>query len=226
MQNNNLKIINIMLASVDGRIAFHRNESSSERTKNHFTCTADFERMRHLVAQCDVVFHGAHSIETEIGAFRVADLRHNKEEPEWIIFTRSGEISFQSPFWKQTGIPKSLFFVSSFNLSEEPILKVEEKEFHFGTIKCLLGNVTGILDYLKNKGSKKAALLGGGKLNTAFWENNLVDELYLTISPVVIGAEEAPQFVNSKSILRSRLVLKKCEVKENFVFLDYAQKNG
>jgi len=220
------KIINIMLSSINGKIAFHANESSAERTKNNFTHPEDFLRMQTLVAECDVVFHGAHSIEAELGAFRVAHLTKNKKEPEWIIFTRSGNISFQSPFWKQKGIAKSLFFVSSFDTKEEPILQVEEKEFNFGKITCLLGNITGLIQYLKNKKYKKAALLGGGKLNYAFWENNLVDELYLTLSPFVVGGEEAPSILNSQKFFKRELMLQKCTYKDNFVYLDYLAKKS
>ncbi len=211
-----------MLSSLDGKIAFHANESSAERNKNSFTCQEDFERMRKLVAQCNVVFLGARSIESELGAFRVADLRQSQHEPEWIIFTRSGNISFQSPFWKQEGIPKSLFFVSSFDINEKPILKVEEKEFNFSKISCYLGNITGLIQYLKNKNYIRAALLGGGKLNSAFWENNLIDELYLTLGPIIVGGEDTPNFLNAKKHLRQKLILKNCQHKNSFVFLDYS----
>jgi len=230
MSDSKLKIINIMLSSLDGKIAFHANESSVERNKNNFTCPEDFERMRKLVSECDVVFHGARSIESEKGAFRVADLRksstysniqNEKNEPEWIIFTQSGQISFQSPFWKQEGILKSLFFVSSFDLNEFPILKVEEKEFNFGKINCYLGSIGGLIQYLTNKQYKKAALLGGGKLNTAFWESNLIDALYLTLNPFIVGGEETPTLLNLKKHLNKKLQLVQCKNKDGFVFLDY-----
>lgn len=222
MQNKNFHIINIMLASVNGKIAFHTNESTTERNNNHFTCPDDFEHMRSLVAQCNVVFCGARTIETERGAFRVSDLRSSKHEPEWIIFTRSGELSFKSPFWTQEGIPKSLFFVSSFNMNEAPVFKIEEKEFNFCKITCYLGNINGLILYLKNKNYTKVALLGGGKLNAAFWKNHLVDELYLTVSPFIIGGENIPELLQLKeNFINRKLILKNCESKGNFVFLDY-----
>lgn len=221
MSQNNFKILNIMLSSLDGKIGFHSSESTSERNNAQFTCSEDFERMRKLVSQCDVVFHGARSIESEQGAFRVADMRASQDEPEWIIFTRSGNLSFQSSFWKQEGISKSLFFVSSFQSDEPPILQIEEKEFPFGKIRCLLGNISGLIEYLKRKGFQKAALLGGGKLNSAFYEQDLVDELYLTLSPFLVGSENAPLLLDCHKLIKKKLKLKKIEKVHDFVFLDY-----
>jgi riboflavin biosynthesis pyrimidine reductase len=228
MAKSKLKIINIMLSSINGKIAFHPHESSLEREQNAFTSKPDFERMRRLVAQCDAVFIGARSIETEKGAFRVEDWRQLKvqshtgsPEPEWIIFTQSGDIAFQSPFWKQHGIPKSLFFVSSFDTKEEPMLTFEEKEFFFGKIHCYLGNITGLIQHLIAKKFKKAALLGGGRLNGAFWDSHLVDELSLTISPFVVGGEEAPDLFHFKNAFHKKLQLKDSSCEDGFVFLDY-----
>ncbi len=217
-----LQIMNVMLSSINGKIALHSNESSAQRLEEGFACSQDFERMQKIVAQCDVVFIGAHSIECERGAFRVAHLRQEQTEPEWIIFTRTGNISFKSPFWNQKNIIKSIFFVTSFNMEEEPILRVEEKKFNFGTITCYLGNMLGLKEYLVNKKYKKAALLGGGKLNSAFWENNLVDELYLTLSPFVVGGDDSPNLLNMSSFFKKKLILKKYEARENFIFLDYS----
>jgi riboflavin biosynthesis pyrimidine reductase len=211
-----------MLASVDGKIAFHSNESTTERAKNGFTCDEDFERMRNLVAECDVVFIGARSIETEKGAFRVSNKRNTKDEPEWIIFTQSGNISFKSSFWKQSGIPKSIFFASSFNSNEPPILRVEEKDFGFAKITCYLGNISGLLNFLNKQKKSRAALLGGGKLNAAFWQNNLVNELNLTLSPIIVGDDQAPKLFEFKSIIKQKLKLKNIFYSNNFVFIDYA----
>lgn len=221
MANKKLNIINIMISSINGKIAFHSNESSAQRNANGFTCVEDFEHMRGLVATCDVVFHGARSIESEAGAFRVAHLRSTKDEPEWIIFTRSGNISFQSPFWRQKGIPKSLFFVSSFNINEDPILKIETQDFYFGKLKCYLGNISGLIQYLENKSYTKAALLGGGKLNAVFWDNNLVHDLYLTLSPFLVGMQEAPNLIDSYTMNFSTLLLNKCYTNNHFVYLHY-----
>jgi riboflavin biosynthesis pyrimidine reductase len=219
-----LNIKNIMLASMNGKIAFHSQESTEERHRNSFTCAEDFEKMRHIVSKCDAVFIGAKSIETEKGAFRVSDLRANSDEPMWIVFTRSGNLSFLSPFWKQKNIPKSLFFVTSFDTKEEPVFSTREDNYDFGKITSYLGNINGLLDFLKKTKKTNIALLGGGKLNGAFWEQNLVDELYLTISPFLIAGEYAPGFLGIEKNYKQKLKLIKSKVSENFLYLKYQKK--
>ncbi len=226
MKKNNLHIKNIMLSSVNGKIAFGSSESSVQRNKNGFVCSQDFERMRALVALCDVVFIGAKSIETEKGAFRVEDLRQNKiGEPEWIVFTQSGDISFQSDFWRQEGIPKSLFFISSFDKKDPPLFRTEKTQTPVGEIPCYVGNMQGLVQHLQTQNKLKAALLGGGKLNGPFWQHGWVDELYLTISPFVVGGEQNPSLITLQTKLIQKLKLTQCTQKDGFVYLDYLVNN-
>lgn len=43
------------------------------------------------------------------------------------------------------------------------------------------------IDYLITKGIEEAALIGGGKLDGAFLKSGLIDEMYISIAPVVFG---------------------------------------
>ena len=44
-----------------------------------------------------------------------------------------------------------------------------------------------ILTILKQRGFKTAFLAGGGQLNTSFIKENLIDEIYLDVEPLVLG---------------------------------------
>jgi 2,5-diamino-6-(ribosylamino)-4(3H)-pyrimidinone 5'-phosphate reductase len=220
-KNKNCAIINIMAATIDGKIASHQKQSSLERNQTGMLCKDDFERMRNAVAGCDAVFIGAQSMESEVGAFRVSDLREGNTEPEWIVFTQSGNISFNHNFWQQEKIPKSIFFVSSFHISEKPVFRIEEKNECFGKIHYYLGNISGLIKHLKSKNKNRFALLGGGKLNAAFWEQDLVNELLLTICPVLFGNVHSPSLVSSSHLLSKKLECKKVSQSGNFIFIDY-----
>lgn len=222
-----LKIINIMLASVDGKIAFHSQESTAEREQKKFTCTADFERMRSLVSQCSTVFIGAKSLEVEKGAFRVADLTQTGLEPEWIVFTQSNKVNLEHPFWQQNGIPKALFHMASASIHDAPVLKIER----IGKMIKYTGNLAGLFNLISKRNSATScdslathtvALLGGGKLNAIFWEQGLVQELYLTLSPHMMGNSiQARAIVDSQKHINGTLELLKVSHSKNFVFLDY-----
>ena len=45
---------------------------------------------------------------------------------------------------------------------------------------------------LSDRGIGRLLVEGGGEVNMAFWEAGLVDEVYLTLCPVVIGGSTAP----------------------------------
>ncbi len=217
-----------MLASLDAKIAFSSFESSAERRGNNFTNDTDFEHLKKIVSQCDVVFQGLKSIECEKGAFRVASYQKiiPPQEPEWIIFTKTktnlNEKTFNHPFWAQQGIKKHLFCLTPSNLNDPPMLDTTRVNAEF--IKTL-GNLSGLFKYLQDNNKNKVALLGGGELNQFFWEQNLVDELYLTLSPIIIGGS-TPSLFGNPSILKRNLSLKSFEEQNNFLFLNYEVKKS
>lgn len=220
-----IKIVNIMAVSVDGKIASHEYESTTERNRNGMVCAADFNRLKSTVAKCDCVFISSKSLMVEKGAFRVADLRKNQQEPEWIVFTKSAERSFSHHFWQQQNISKSLFHVTDFRIESTPSLEVTYQKVGSETITCYSGNISGLIHNLVEKNKKKFALLGGGKLNAAFWEQNLVDKLFLTISPLLIGNPELPSLVSSSHLLLKKLKCENISKSGHFIFIDYKVQN-
>ena len=53
-----------------------------------------------------------------------------------------------------------------------------------------------ILTYLEEKGFKEALLAGGSQINSLFMEQNLVDEIYLDVEPVIF-TKGIPLFASS-----------------------------
>jgi dihydrofolate reductase len=45
----------------------------------------------------------------------------------------------------------------------------------------------GVLEHLKEKKMKEVLIAGGGKVSASFLKDNLIDELYLTVEPIVFG---------------------------------------
>lgn len=230
-------IANIMLCSTTGHIAYHPQESSLERRQSGFTCAEDFKRLRRLVASCDVVFHGLNSMETEQGAFRVVSKRRTplapnrpQQEPTWVIFCQSLPTSLKSPFWSQAGIPKWLFVCTSCDPQLAPQWEALDPPPYLQTIPLaekipyFRGNIAGLLQTLSQQGHQRAALLGGGRLNAAFWQHGLVDDLFLTLSPVVTKGDNLPALLSAPDFGAYPLRLKRCVSKGDFVYLDYSRR--
>src|SRR3990167_3664298 len=64
-------------------------------------------------------------------------------------------------------------------------------EQELGKIEFTNANPADLLARLETDGYKQVLLVGGGKVNAAFFAQNLVDELYLTIEPVLFGKGKA-----------------------------------
>ena len=55
-------------------------------------------------------------------------------------------------------------------------------------VEIISGNLTEFVENLKAKDGKNIWLSGGGKLAKSFLDENLVDEIYLGISPLLLGS--------------------------------------
>ncbi|HUT22133.1 MAG TPA: dihydrofolate reductase family protein [Candidatus Bipolaricaulota bacterium] len=76
-----------------------------------------------------------------------------------------------------------------------------------------------IIEELKNKGFKNAILGGGAAINSLFLEQNLIDEIMLTVEPKIFGSG-LNLFNNVKTDLNLRLLEIK-KINENAVNLHY-----
>lgn len=57
-----------------------------------------------------------------------------------------------------------------------------------GQLEFVSGSVVEIVKDLEKRGFEKMLLLSGENLNKEFFENNLIDEIYLTVEPKVFGS--------------------------------------
>lgn len=69
-------------------------------------------------------------------------------------------------------------------------------------------------------------LLGGGALNQLFYKEGLVDELFLTLCPLILGSTTAINLVKPPLPAPVRLTLKSSKVVGNLVFLKYKVQNN
>lgn len=85
-----------------------------------------------------------------------------------------------------------------------------------------------LLPILKNKKIKSILLEGGGTLNWSFIENDLIDEIRLSIAPWIIGGKDAISLVEGegfeKMIEGRRFKLINLKERDNYVILVYKRK--
>lgn len=85
-----------------------------------------------------------------------------------------------------------------------------------------------LMPFLKGLELNSILLEGGGTLNWSFIENDLIDEIRLTVAPWIIGGKDATSLVEgigfSKMIEAPKFELLEARTRNNYVILRYKRK--
>lgn len=209
-----MQIINVMGASIDGRIASHPNESDAERKRYGFTNEADHAHLRRLLATCDAVIAGGHSVNVSGGVMEVQ--REDGVYPTWVLCSNSGFASDQ-PIWSQPNTPKWLVSREALAADRCP-----------GGVRNVVYGGEGVakasVEACQAAGFERVLLFGGGIINREFYAAGAVDELILTVCPVVVGRSSGVPVVAPELDVPVHLELTQTETEGDLVFLHYLVK--
>ena len=139
-----MKIINVMVMSVDGKTTRSQRADISE-----WTSQEDKKYFQEVMASAPCLIMGRNTYEAAKKAMQLSPrtlrvvVTHNPDD------------------YKAQAVPDQLEFTD-----EDPVR--------------LISNLT-------NRGFDEVHLLGGETLNAEFLKNNLIDELWLTLEPVMLG---------------------------------------
>ena len=209
-----MQIINVMGASIDGRIASHPNEADAERKRYGFTNEADHAHLRRLLATCDAVIVGGHSVNVSGGVMEVQ--REDGVYPTWVLCSNSGFASAQ-PIWSQPNTPKWL--VSREALAEDRCPGGVRNVVYGGE-----GVAKAAVEACRAAGFERVLLFGGGIINREFYAAGVVDELILTVCPVLVGRSSGVPVVAPELDVPVHLELTQTETEGDLVFLHYLVK--
>jgi riboflavin biosynthesis pyrimidine reductase len=206
-----MKIINVMASSLDGRIGIHNREGDSERQDVGLSGSADQRHLRLLIEISDSIIVGASSIRSNGDC-----LDHPGREgtaPVWYVFAKD-PLPPHFAFWKQSHIPRVI--VSSKPLPIQAGSGVENLVFGDADPAIFLHAE------LTRRGHQSCLLFGGGIVNNWFYRARLIDELQLTLAPVLVGRSDAPFLLAPELMETVKLSLLTSQVAESFVFLKYS----
>lgn len=209
-----MKIINVMGASIDGRIASHPSESDADRKRYGFTNEADHAHLRRLLAACDAVIVGGHSVNVSGGVMEVE--RADGVYPTWVLCSNSGFAADQ-PIWSQPNTPKWLVSKEALGSANCP---AGVKNIAYGEE----GLAAAALQACREAGFERVLLFGGGIINREFYAAHAVDELILTVCPVMVGRSTGVPIVAPELDLPVHFELKRTETEGDLVFLHYLVK--
>ncbi|XGW00440.1 MAG: RibD family protein [Leptolyngbya sp. BL-A-14] len=216
----------ILAMSADGKIA------DRSRTAARFGSANDKAHLERHVAQVDGVLFGAGTLRAYGTTLRVRlpelleQRRHQDKPPQpvHVVCSRSALLDPQLPFFRQP-VPRWL-------LTTTAGARHWQEGEHFERILAV-ETATGViawqeaLQQLWSLGLRTLAVLGGGTVVGALLEADLLDELWLTVCPLLLGGAQAPTPIDGTGLaaaLAPRLQLLDVRTIEDEVFLHYKVK--
>lgn len=220
---NRPKTTVILAMSADGKI------SDATRSPQLFGSDTDFAHLEHQVALADGVIFGAGTLRVGDSAMRVQnpkliaerEQRGKPPQPVQIVCSASGEIDPGLTFFRQE-VPRWLVTteIGAKSWQEQPRFeRVVVAQTPKETVDLPL-----VFEQLRNLGIENLAALGGGSFIGALFSNGLVDELWLTVCPLIIGGTQSPSPVDGEGFsleCAPRLELLESRTIDREVFLHY-----
>jgi 2,5-diamino-6-(ribosylamino)-4(3H)-pyrimidinone 5'-phosphate reductase len=198
-----------MVATADGRAAVDGSAIG-------IGSTADKRLMRELRAEADVVLHGAGTVRADPLSARVPPelVEHRlaqglTPQPLGAIVTRSGNLPTHHPYYESP----TVIYVTS----ERPV-PVEGPTVEV----CRVAAITDVVEDLAGRGVRRILCEGGPTLNAALFEAGLIDEVFLTIAPKLVGGEDPLTIVRGPRLSSTiHLELRSLIELESELFLKY-----
>lgn len=218
----------ILAMSADGKIA------DVTRSPARFSSQADRLHLEKQVALADGVLFGAGTLAAYGTTLSVSNpelLQLRKQrgvppQPVQIVCSRLAELDPQLRFFRQQ-VPRWLLTTESgAKRWQEPLSPVVESFERIVVAQTSAQRIDWIdaFQKLTQLGLERLGVMGGGKLVASLLEADLIDELWLTVSPLIIGGATAPTPVEGEgfSVQQFRhLELLSSETIDQEVFLHY-----
>jgi 2,5-diamino-6-(ribosylamino)-4(3H)-pyrimidinone 5'-phosphate reductase len=191
-----------MAATVDGKI------TSAAREYPRITSEHDRREMDRLRAEADAIAVGAGTLRTDDPPLQVRtdEMRAHRRalgKPEGllrVLVTASGGVETTSRFFDDTDRGAGRIVATVEELPDERLAALTDRAEVW---KIGRGEVDlkELLKRLAARGVGRLLVEGGGELNWAFVREDLVDELYVTIAPVLLGGREAPTLLEGDGLV-------------------------
>lgn len=206
-----LQIINVMAVSLDGSIGNGPHEDDAVRRTSGFTNEDDRKHVEALLRTADAVILGANSLKT---SGEIWNLRNDKGKfPTWVVLSNAG-LPAELPFWKQDEMPR---WVVSEGERKGALTSPKVRTLTYGERNPALV----IKEELTKIGVERALLFGGAAVNRLFYEAGVVDELVLTLCPLITATPGSIPLVAPPVSGPIRLNLLASETKGDYLFLRY-----
>lgn len=208
-----------MATSLDGKIA------TTDRGKIRLGSDADIRRIAELRTWADVLMIGAETVRAEDPPMELNDTdaclcrrREGREEhPAVAVVTGSLNLPVGRTF---RGPGRRLVVTTDRAPDPTPQLRAAAEIWRVGDARV---DVLALVERLAAEGLERILVEGGGKMAANFFEHDLVEELFLTITPYMLGGDDAPTLADAAGVFESppRFDLVDIESTAEEIFLRY-----
>jgi 2,5-diamino-6-(ribosylamino)-4(3H)-pyrimidinone 5'-phosphate reductase len=186
-----------MAMTVDGKI------TSAKREYADFTSDLDRKNMDRLRAEADAVLIGAGTLRSDDPPLGIRDpemrkYRQDLGKPEHlprIVITATGDLNLSCAFFRTDGPPPMVVTVEDLDRGRLERLRKHAEVVRFGSSSV---DLAGFMAFLGSKGIRRLLVEGGGELNWEMLRIALVDEIFVTVAPALLGGREAPTLLEGK----------------------------
>ena len=217
MEKSNPYVILSAAISIDGKISTRAGDSK-------LSSKEDSIRLHKLRSKVDAILIGKNTLLQDDPLLTV---RYTKgKNPIRIILDSKGIISKNSKIIKTSNDVPTIIVISK-KISKINLLKLQKLPVEIIVSGENSINLKLLLKKLASKKIKTILVEGGGTVNWEFIKNNLFNELIVTLSPFLIGGNDAISFVEGKGFAKisnsPNLKLKSIKRLKNYLVLNYAK---
>ena len=215
MEKSNMHIILSAAISIDGKISTRSNDSK-------LSSQEDSTRLHKLRSKVDAILIGKNTMLQDDPLLTV---RHTKgKNPTRIILDSKGTISKNSKIIKTSNKIPTIIAVSK-KISKKNLSKLKKLPVEIIISGENSVNLKLLMKKLATKKIKTILVEGGGTVNWEFIKNNIFDELIITLSPYLIGGNDAISLVEGKGFAKivnsPNLKLKSVRRLKNHLVINY-----
>lgn len=215
----------VLAMSIDGKIA------DVKRSPARFSSATDQTHLEKQIATADAVLFGAGTLRTYGTTLSVSHpqllqqraAQNLPPQPVQIVASLSAEIDPQIRFFRQ---PVNRWLLTTTTGAKKWKNGVEFERILVSETPATIGiDWVNALQQLATLGITRLAVLGGGELVASLIADDLIDEFWLTICPLILGGADAPTPVEgagfSPEELAPRLQLLSVETINQEIFIHY-----
>jgi 2,5-diamino-6-(ribosylamino)-4(3H)-pyrimidinone 5'-phosphate reductase len=203
--------------SLDGKISTRMGDSK-------LSSKEDSVRLHKLRSKVDAILIGKNTLLQDNPLLTV---RYTKgKNPIRIILDSKGTIPINSKIIKTSNEIPTIIVISK-KISKTNLLKLQKFPIEIIVAGENSINLKLLLKKLSSKKIKTILVEGGGTVNWEFIKNNLFNELIITLSPFLVGGENAISFVEGRGFEKisnsPNLKLKSIKRLKNYLVLNYTK---